>query len=107
MIDHLRLGDVVVTWKLDRLSRCLKDLIHILERIEETGAGLRSLTEAIVTTTSAGRMMMQMVGAFAEFERARERTSAELAAARAERGVGGGAGSLLPDSGRIFWKILR
>lgn len=89
MIDHLRLGDVVVTWKLDRLSRCLKDLIHILERIEETGAGLRSLTEAIDTTTSAGRMMMQMVGAFAEFERARERTSAELAAARAERGVGG------------------
>lgn len=59
MIDHLRPGDVVVTWKLDRLSRSLKDLIHILEKIEATGAGFRSLTEAIDTTTSAGRMMMQ------------------------------------------------
>lgn len=91
MIDHLRPGDVVVTWKLDRLSRSLKDLIHILEKIETAGAGFRSLTEAIDTTTSAGRMMMQMVGAFAEFERAmiRERTSAGLAAARAEGRVGG------------------
>ena len=47
-----------------------------MERLAETEAGFRSLTEAIDTTTAAGRMMMQMVGAFAEFERAmlRERT---------------------------------
>ena len=53
--------------------------------------GFRSITEAIDTTTPAGRMMMQMVGAFAEFERAmvHERTSAGLAAARAEGRVGG------------------
>ena len=99
MIDHLRPGDVVVTWKLDRLSRSLKDLIHILEKIEATGAGFRSLTEAIDTTTSAGRMMMQMIGAFAEFERAmiRERTSAGLAAARAEGRVGGRRRKLTPS----------
>ena len=56
-----------------------------------TGAGFRSLTEAIDTTTPAGRMMMQMVGSFAEFERAmiRERTSAGLAQARAEGRIGG------------------
>src|SRR6476619_8659916 len=91
LLDHLRPGDVVVVWKLDRLSRSLKDLLHIMEKIGEAGAGFRSLTEHIDTTTPAGRMMLQMVGAFAEFERAmiRERTSAGLAAARAEGRVGG------------------
>jgi DNA invertase Pin-like site-specific DNA recombinase len=81
MIEQLRDGDVVVVWKLDRLSRSLKDLLHIMDRIETAGSGFRSLTEAIDTTTAAGRMMMQMVGSFAEFERAmiRERTSAGLA----------------------------
>lgn len=91
MLDQLRDGDTVVVWKLDRLSRSLKDVLHILERIGKAGAGFRSLTEAIDTTTPAGRMMMQMVGCFAEFERAmiQERTSAGLAAARAEGRVGG------------------
>ena len=91
MLDHLREGDTVVVWKLDRLSRSLKDVLHIMERIAEDGAGFRSVTENIDTTTSAGRMMMQMVGSFAEFERAmiRERTSAGIAAARAEGRVGG------------------
>ena len=91
LMRQLRPGDVVVVWKLDRLSRSLKDLLHLMERIEAAGAGFRSITEAIDTTTPAGRMMMQMVGAFAEFERAmiRERTSAGLAQARAEGRVGG------------------
>lgn len=73
------------------LSRSLKDVLHIMERIAQAGAGFRSLTENIDTTTPAGRIMMQMVGSFAEFERAmiRERTSAGLAAARAEGRVGG------------------
>ena len=91
LLDHLRQGDTVVVWKLDRLSRSLKDVLHIMERIANAGAGFRSITENIDTTTPAGRMMMQMVGAFAEFERAmiRERTSAGLAAARAEGRIGG------------------
>jgi DNA invertase Pin-like site-specific DNA recombinase len=91
MLDQLREGDTLVVWKLDRLSRSLKDVLHIMERVANTGAGFRSLTENIDTTTAAGRMMMQMVGSFAEFERAmiRERTSAGLAAARAEGRVGG------------------
>jgi DNA invertase Pin-like site-specific DNA recombinase len=91
MLRQLRPGDVVVVWKIDRLSRSLKDLLHVMERIEAAGAGFRSLTEAVDTTTPAGRMMMQMVGAFAEFERAmiRERTSAGLAQARAEGRIGG------------------
>jgi DNA invertase Pin-like site-specific DNA recombinase len=91
MLDQLREGDVVVVWKLDRLSRSLKDVLHIMERIGDAGAGFRSIAEAIDTTTPAGRMMMHMVGAFAEFGRAmvRERTSAGLAAARAEGRIGG------------------
>ena len=54
--------------------------------LKEAGAGFKSLTESIDTTTPAGRMMMQMVGSFAEFERAmiKERTKAGLEAARAE-----------------------
>ena len=78
LLDQLRPEDVVIVWKLDRLSRSLKDLLHIMERIAQAGAGFRSLTEAIDTTTPAGRMLMQMVGSFAEFERAmiRERTQA-------------------------------
>lgn len=84
MLDQLREGDTVVVWKLDRLSRSLKDLLSIMEKIDVAGAGFRSLTEAIDTTTPAGRMMMQMVGVFAEFEREmiRERTKAGLERAR-------------------------
>jgi DNA invertase Pin-like site-specific DNA recombinase len=91
MLDQLRAGDTVVVWKLDRLSRSLKDVLHIMERIAQAGAGFRSITENIDTTTPTCRMMMQMVGSFAEFERAviRELTSAGLATARAEGRVGG------------------
>ena len=96
MLDQLRKHDVVVVWKLDRLSRSLKDLLVIMERIHQAGAGFKSLTEAIDTTTPAGRMMMQMVGSFAEFEREmiRERTTAGLKAARAEGRTGGRKPSL-------------
>lgn len=91
MLDQLRVGDVVVVWKLDRLSRSLKDLLHILDKIDSARSGFRSLTESVDTTTPAGRMMMQMVGSFAEFERAmiRERTSAGLAEARMAGRIGG------------------
>lgn len=91
LLDHLRKGDVLVVWKLDRLSRSLRDVLTIMEQLNDAKAGFRSLTEAIDTTTPAGRMMMQMVGAFAEFERAmlRERTKAGLESARREGRVGG------------------
>src|SRR5215475_13499248 len=70
LLDQVRKEDVLVVWKLDRLSRSLRDVLAIMDRLSEAEAGFRSLTEAIDTTTAAGRMMMQMVGAFAEFERA-------------------------------------
>jgi DNA invertase Pin-like site-specific DNA recombinase len=99
LLDHLRKGDVLVVWKLDRLSRSLRDVLTIMERLTEAKAGFRSLTEAIDTTTPAGRMMMQMVGAFAEFERAmlRERTKAGLDAARQDGRIGGRRPKLSPQ----------
>ena len=91
LIDNLRTGETVVVWKLDRLSRSLKDLLVFLDKIEAKGCGFRSITEAIDTTTAAGRMMMQMVGSFAEFERSmlKERTLIGLEKARREGRVGG------------------
>src|ERR1700730_9478996 len=51
-LEQLREGDVLVVWKLDRLSRSLKFLLHILEQIAEANAGFRSLTEHVDTTTA-------------------------------------------------------
>jgi DNA invertase Pin-like site-specific DNA recombinase len=113
LLDQLRKGDVLVVWKLDRLSRSLRDVLTIMERLGDSGAGFRSLTEAIDTTTPAGRMMMQMVGAFAEFEGAmlRERTKAGLDSARREGRIGGRRPKLTPHnsprSGRWFQKVVR
>lgn len=91
LLGQLRKGDVLVVWKLDRLSRSLKDVLNLMENIQAAGAGFQSLTEAINTTSPGGRMMMQIVGAFAEFERAmlRERTRVGLENARKEGRIGG------------------
>jgi DNA invertase Pin-like site-specific DNA recombinase len=93
LLDQLRSDDTLVVWKLDRLSRSLKNLLTILERIDSAGARFRSLTEAIDTSGPAGRMLMlmQMLGSFSEFEREmiRERTRAGLREARAKGRVPG------------------
>ena len=108
LLDQLRRGDVLVVWKLDRLSRSLRDVLTIMERLAEAGAGFRSLTEAIDTTTPAGRMMMQMVGAFGEFERAmlRERTKAGLDSARREGRIGGRPPKLTPQQQSEIRKMV-
>ena len=108
LLDQLREGDVLVVWKLDRLSRSLKDLLTLLEKVQLGGAGFLSLTEAIDTTTPAGRMMMQIVGSFAEFERAmlRERTRNGLAAARADGRIGGRRPKLTPGQQREVVQLV-
>lgn len=87
----LRAGDTLVVWKLDRLARSLKDLVEIIDDLQKRGVGFRSLTEAIDTTSTGGRLVFHIFGALAEFEHSliRERTIAGLAAARA-RGRRGG-----------------
>jgi DNA invertase Pin-like site-specific DNA recombinase len=108
VLEQLRKGDVLVVWKLDRLSRSLRDVLTVMEQVAEAKAGFRSLTEAIDTTTAAGRMMMQMVGAFAEFERAmlRERTKAGLEAARQAGRVGGRRPKLSPQQQSEIRKMV-
>ncbi|MGJ0484292.1 MAG: recombinase family protein [Methylomicrobium sp.] len=90
-LDYLRAGDSLVVWKLDRLARSLKQLIETVELLDSRSIGLRSLTEAIDTTTAGGKLVFHVFGALAEFERSiiRERTKAGLDAARA-RGKKGG-----------------
>src|SRR5699024_10672599 len=96
--DHLRQGDTLVVWRLDRLGRSLKHLITTIEELDERGVGFRSLQENLDTTTSGGRLIFHVFGALAEFEREliRERTMAGLAAARA-RGRKGGRPRKLND----------
>ena len=95
-LEQLREGDTLVVWRLDRRGRSLKDLIVRAEELKEMGVGLKSLQEAIDTTSSGGQLIFHIFGALAEFERnlIRERTHAGLAAARA-RGRKGGRRKLL------------
>jgi DNA invertase Pin-like site-specific DNA recombinase len=87
----LRKGDTLVVWRLDRLGRSLKDLVEIMQDLEESAVGFRSLTENIDTTSAGGKLIFHIFGALAEFEHSliRERTKAGLAAARARGRKGG------------------
>lgn len=80
----LRKGDVLVTWRLDRLGRSLSHLIEIMNGLEKRGVGFLSLCEAIDTTTAGGKLIFHVMGALAEFERSliSERTKAGMIAAR-------------------------
>lgn len=83
-IKDLRPGDTLVVWRLDRLSRSIKDLYSRLEAIEAAGAGFKSLTEAFDFTTATGRLILGMLAIMAEFERQLtiERTKAGMAVLR-------------------------
>ncbi len=79
-LEMLRAGDELVVFKLDRLSRSLRDLILLLEKLSEVGASFCSLSESIETRSAAGKMLFSILGSFAEFEREliRERTRSGL-----------------------------
>lgn len=83
-IKDLRPGDTLVVWRLDRLSRSIKDLYERLAQIEVAGAGFKSLTEAFDFTTATGRLILGMLAIMAEFERQLtiERTKAGMAVLR-------------------------
>ena len=70
LIGYIREGDTLVVYKLDRLARSTKDLLDIVDRLKEKGAGIRSLGEPWLDTTSAaGKMIMTVLAGIAEFER--------------------------------------
>jgi DNA invertase Pin-like site-specific DNA recombinase len=87
MLDHLREGDEVVVWKLDRLGRNTRNLLALIDDLEHRGVHFRSVTEGISTTGPMGRAMLTVMSAFAQLERDQlaERTRAGMAAA-AEHG---------------------
>ena len=90
-LEYLRAGDTLVVWKLDRLGRSLKHLIEIVETLAERGIEFQSVQEGFDTGSPAGKMIFQIFGSIAEFERAiiKERVSAGLAAANARGRKGG------------------
>ena len=87
-LKALETGDTLIVWKLDRLGRSLRDLIHMLDDLKQRGVKFRSLAEAIDTETPTGGAMWQMIGVLAELERSliTERTRVGVKAAQ-RRGV--------------------
>lgn len=85
-LDYLRDGDVLVVTKLDRLARSVRDLLNIVDRVKSKGAGLNILAMNLDTTTATGRLMLNVLGSVAEFERDMmlERQAAGVAKAKAE-----------------------
>lgn len=88
LLSTLKNGDKLLVWKIDRFGRSLVDILRIIARIESVGATFASCTEPIDSSSPAGRMMMQMLGVVAEFERSmiRERSIAGQKIAR-ENGI--------------------
>jgi len=107
VLNYARTGDTIVVWRLDRLSRSLKDLIEMVTLLESKGIGLKSLQEAIDTSSSSGKLIFHIFGALAEFERnlIRERTHAGLQAARARGRKGGRPKSLDKDKQSLVVKL--
>ena len=89
-LDHLRKGDQLIVWRIDRLGRSTKRLLTILEKIEKTGADFVSITENIDTTLPSGRMIFTMISAMAELEAEiiRQRVKSGLEAARKRGKIG-------------------
>src|SRR3954469_24125704 len=68
-LSHLRAGDTLVVWRLDRLGRSLPHLIETVSQLQERGISFRSLQEQMDTTTTGGKLVFHFFGALAEFER--------------------------------------
>ncbi|WP_330182860.1 recombinase family protein [Nocardia sp. NBC_01503] len=90
-LDHLRKGDVLMVWKLDRLGRNTVHVLQLIEELTERGIKFRSVTDGLTTEGAMGKAMLTIMMAFAELERnvMIERTKAGLAAAAANGRKGG------------------
>ncbi len=90
-MDHLREGDVLTVWKLDRLGRNTRHVLALVDGLTSRGIGFRSITEGLHTDGPMGKAMLTIMAAFAQLERDTmlERTRAGLAAAAANGRKGG------------------
>lgn len=105
----LQTGDTLVVYKLDRLARSMSHFIRIFERLQIMGVGFRSLTEPIDTATPQGRMFLNLLGVFAEFEREliRERCMAGQLAAKARGQTWGRTATFTPNEAQQLAKMWR
>lgn len=96
-------GEALVVVRLDRLARSVPHLLHVLEQLQDRGAGLRSLSDPIDTSSPSGRFVLTILGAVAELERSLiiERTRAGVAAARRDGRIPGHPGLLARDPAAI------
>ncbi|WGL99803.1 recombinase family protein (plasmid) [Arsenophonus sp. aPb] len=90
-LEMLRDGDTLVVWKLDRLGRSVKQLVELIDKLQQRGVQFKSLTDSIDTGTSSGRFFFHVMASLAEMERdlIAERTKAGLEAARLRGRKGG------------------
>lgn len=102
-IDYLREGDRLVVTKLDRFARSVEDMLKMERQIHAKGAGLRILAMDLDTTTPTGRLVLQLVGSIAEFERAimLERQREGVAKAKAAGKYRGRAKTAKAKSGEV------
>ncbi|WP_415843460.1 recombinase family protein, partial [Xenorhabdus thuongxuanensis] len=107
-LTHLKTGDTLVVWKLDRLGRSVKNLIALNERLNNDGIHFQSLTDSIDTSSPMGRFFFYVMSALAEMERELiiERTNAGLAAARAQGRIGGRPVSLNDEKFQLACQLL-
>ena len=107
--SHLRPGDVLVVWKLDRLGRSVKGLVDLVGALAEAGVQFQSLTDGIDTTTPHGRFFFHLMASLAQMERELigERTKAGLEAARKRGRVVGRKRRMTPSKIASAQQLLR
>lgn len=107
-LSHLRKGDALVVWKLDRLGRSLKGLLDLIEHFYQSEIQFKSISDGINTTTSVGRFFFNIMGSLAQMERELmiERTMAGLQAAMERGRVGGRKKSLTKSKLEAARKLL-
>ena len=106
-LSHLRPGDILVVWKLDRLGRTVRQLVELVTKLEKQDVNFKSITDGIDTSTTAGRFFFHIMASLSQMESELnvERTKAGLAAAK-RLGRVGGRKRIMTDSKIKYAKSL-